>query len=302
MSDDIDKIKEELEEVRRLKESLKDELEEVRREREHGREDRERVRARRDEVRRARRIKAPKPPKPPKARKRPRSVHIDLSGLTEGLDSMMESISQEVEAAVQGVELAMQEVDLASIAIPKTWTRSRRRKKDRKRDREIEKIPPEQVARVIAPLGSEERLRILDYLKSGPKTFNDLEIHSGKTGSSLTHHLNPLLEARYVLKGEVRGTYHITVEGGLAYKLAQWLTSRLDRESRIAKAKEEVTARMDIDESDEESITVTFDELEPLEPIEPIEPIDPIEPLEPLEAPEPPEEDYDLDNDEEDYQ
>ncbi|MGY5875102.1 MAG: ArsR family transcriptional regulator [Candidatus Thorarchaeota archaeon] len=298
MSDDIKKIKEELEEVRRLKESLKDELKEVRRERRRSREEKHVVR---HAPRRVRHPKPPKPPKAVKARKRPRSVHLDLSGLTEGLDSMMESISQEVEAAVQGVELAMQEVDLASIAIPKTWTRRRRSKKGRARDREIEKIPPEQVARVIAPLGSEERLRILDYLKSGPKTFNDLEIHTSKTGSSLTHHLNPLLEARYVLKGEVRGTYHITVEGGLAYKLAQWLTSRLNRESRIAKAKEEVTARMDIDEDGEASVMVTFDEVEPVEPLEPLEPLEPIEPLEPLEAPEPPEPDYDFEDDEEDY-
>ncbi|MFX0045484.1 MAG: winged helix-turn-helix domain-containing protein, partial [Candidatus Hermodarchaeota archaeon] len=68
------------------------------------------------------------------------------------------------------------------------------------------------------------------YLKDSGKSFNELENHTGKTGSSLTHHLNPLLEAGYVIKGEVRGTYYVTVEGRLAYRLAQWLTSKVERE------------------------------------------------------------------------
>ena len=106
-------------------------------------------------------------------------------------------------------------------------------------------IPPEHVARFISPLGSEERLRILDYLKSGGKTFNELEQHTGRTGSSLTHHLNPLVDAGYVIKGEVRGTYYVTVEGRLAYRLAQWLTSRLEGEIKGPVDSEEMESDMD---------------------------------------------------------
>jgi DNA-binding transcriptional ArsR family regulator len=94
----------------------------------------------------------------------------------------------------------------------------------------IESIPPERVAQIVAPLGNEERLKILDYLKAGGKSFNEIEEFTGKTGSSLTHHLNPLIDAGYVVKGEVRGTYYVTVEGRLAYRLAQWLTHRVERQ------------------------------------------------------------------------
>jgi DNA-binding transcriptional ArsR family regulator len=194
MSGDIDEIKRELEEVRRLKEELKEELESMRSSR-------------------------------PKLSTRPRRIvveppQIDLSGLTEGLEDMMQEITTNVMEVTRGVD---------------SWKDGRRVRMHRNVHRrmdssEIESIPPDRVAEVINPLGSEERLKILDTLKEGAKTFNELEQRTGRTGSSLTHHLNPLIEAGYVIKGEMRGTYYVTVEGRLAYRLAQWLTSRVERE------------------------------------------------------------------------
>ncbi|MFX1368575.1 MAG: ArsR/SmtB family transcription factor, partial [Promethearchaeota archaeon] len=108
--------------------------------------------------------------------------------------------------------------------------KARRKSKRIKREKKYQRISPERVARVVSPLGSEERLKILYFLKDGAKSFNELEAYTAKTGSSLTHHLNPLLEAGYVIKGEVRGTYYVTVEGSLAYRLAQWLTSKVERQ------------------------------------------------------------------------
>ncbi len=201
----VDEIKKELEEVRRLKETLKEEIDEVRSQK-----------ARRERYAKARtHHKTPRPPRPP-------HPYVDLSGLTESLENMMEGLGEQIEASMRGIE----GID-ASIKFPQISMRRRGRKTRRK---DIENIPPDRVAEVISPLGSEERLKILEFLKDGSKTFNELENETGKTGSSLTHHLNPLLDAGYVIKGEVRGTYYVTVEGRLAYRLAQWLTSRLEHE------------------------------------------------------------------------
>ena len=114
----------------------------------------------------------------------------------------------------------------------------------------------ERVAKFVGPLGNEERLRILDFLKKGSKTFNDIENEIGKTGSSLTHHLNPLIDAGYVVKGEVRGTYYVTVEGRLAYRLAQWLTYRVERQKRRNGKNDEVKVEFD----DEDRVVVIEDE------------------------------------------
>jgi len=190
---EIDEVKKELEEVRRLKEDLKAEIEEIRREK-LRRPDRER------------RVFF----EPPK---------IDLSGLTESLDEMMENIQEQIRVSLRGVKDLDRRIETRIFREPR-----------RKREEEIERIPPERVARVISPLGSEERLKILHYLRDGSKTFNELEEHTSRIGSSLTHHLQPLIDAGYVIKGEARGTYYVTVEGRLAYRLAQWLTSRLEQE------------------------------------------------------------------------
>ncbi|MFW9800672.1 MAG: ArsR/SmtB family transcription factor [Candidatus Thorarchaeota archaeon] len=197
MTEDIDRIKEELDEIRRIKEDLRDELDEVRR------------------IRKKSRIRPPKPP-------RPRAAIVDLRGLTDSLEDMMEGLGDQIRESLKGVE----EIGEA-FSGPALHVRSRRKGRQ---EREDERIPPERVARVVSPLGSEERLKILDFLKDGGRSFNELENHTGKTGSSLTHHLSPLVEAGYVIKGEVRGTYYVTVEGRLAYRLAQWLTGRVERE------------------------------------------------------------------------
>ncbi len=222
MSDEIDEIRRELEEVRRLKEQLKREIRELERER---------------PTRHRRTIPT----------HHPKHVKVDLTGLTEGLDEMLEGIGEQIRQSLAGVG--------ASIQVPRIMVKSRRG--GRRRHHDVESIPPERVARVISPLGSEVRLRILDYLKDGGKSFNELESLTGLTGSSLTHHLSQLLDAGYVIKGEVRGTYYVTVEGRLAYRLSQWLTSRVERERNQTDETEE-----DEDERDGSRVDLAFDEEE----------------------------------------
>lgn len=229
MSDDLDNIRRELEEVRKLKEELKKEVEDMKSQRrkepingEHRVLHREDVRRFREEARRAKPLRPPRPPREPRAPRVSR-IDLDLEDLTESLETMMDGLGHQIEMSLRNVE---------GLKVPGIRVRKgRRRTKSRKEQRlEIESIAPERVAKIVAPLGSEERLKLLDYLKTGGKSFNDIETYTGKTGSSLTHHLNPLIDAGYVVKGEVRGTYYVTVEGRLAYRLAQWLTHRVEKQ------------------------------------------------------------------------
>ena len=258
MNDNVDDIKKELDEVRKLKEELRREVEDIRREKEdtiHREVDRVR-----EEARHGRKPRAPSPPRrvppvPPVA-----AIDIDLGGITDSLEDMMDGLGKSIEMSIKGVGGIGK-----SIRIPGIHTRrtGRRRRKVRKSD--IEKIPPERVAKIIAPLGSEERLRIMEFLKGGGKTFNDIEVFTEKTGSSLTHHLNPLVEAGYVVKGEVRGTYYLTVEGRLAYRLSQWLTHRVEKQrtktgNNGANGEVEVTVDFEEDSEDDETVIIVKDE------------------------------------------
>ncbi|MHA2311254.1 MAG: ArsR family transcriptional regulator [Candidatus Thorarchaeota archaeon] len=239
MTEDIDEMKRELEEIRRIKEEMKRELEETKR---------ERLEALKRET-----LERPKPPKPPRAR----ASIVDLRGLTDSLENMMEGLEDSIRDSVSGLEELGR-----SFSGPVLRARKGKRRKKKIRDRDSEMIPPERVAKIVSPLGSEERLRILDFLKEGGRTFNDLETHTGKTGSSLTHHLTPLLDAGYVIKGEVRGTYYVTVEGRLAYRLAQWLTSKVERQQeKTVNGNGEGPLRVVVDKDDDEFTVRLSDEI-----------------------------------------
>ncbi|MGD9382280.1 MAG: ArsR family transcriptional regulator [Candidatus Thorarchaeota archaeon] len=249
MAEDIDEMKRELEEIRKMKEEMKRELQEAKRERFEA--------LKREKIELPRPHKPPKAPKAPRAPRAPRRASIvDLRGLTDSLESMMEGLEDSIRDSVSGLE------ELGR-AFSGPALRTRKEKKRKKvRDRDIEMIPPERVAKIVSPLGSEERLRILDFLKEGGRTFNDLETHTGKTGSSLTHHLTPLLDAGYVIKGEVRGTYYVTVEGRLAYRLAQWLTSKVERQQeRTVNGNGEGPLRVVVDKDNDEFTVRLSDEI-----------------------------------------
>jgi DNA-binding transcriptional ArsR family regulator len=261
MNEGIDDIRRELEEVRKLKEELKKEVEDVkdRKRKEMLREQRPHLHG--EEARRyreeAERVRSSRPPRPPRAPRAPRvaRIDLDLEGLTDSLETMMDGLGDQIETSLRSVE----GLKIPGIRINKGHRMTKRKSEQR---REIESIPPERVAKIVAPLGSEERLRILDYLKTGGRSFNDIENFTGKTGSSLTHHLNPLIEASYVVKGEVRGTYYVTVEGRLAYRLAKWLTHRVEQQRERKGNNGDVAIDFDDDEADTDLETVDFVEAE----------------------------------------
>ncbi len=255
MSDDIDNIRKELEEVRRLKEELRREVEAVRRDKADVHQRRVAERQRREEEKRARMTRPPRPASPTRAPRVPcvprvARVDLDLEDLTDSLETMMDGLGHSIEMSLRNIE----GLKVPGIRVHKGRRRTRKRKEQLA---VIESIAPERVAQIVSPLGSEERLKILDYLKSGGKSFNEIEEFTGKTGSSLTHHLNPLIDADYVVKGEVRGTYYVTVEGRLAYRLAQWLTHRIETQKKQSGSNGDVSVEFD-DEDD--SVVIEEDE------------------------------------------
>ncbi|MHA1290284.1 MAG: hypothetical protein ACTSPB_23115, partial [Candidatus Thorarchaeota archaeon] len=183
MTEDIDDIKRELEEVRRLKEELRREVEDVRRDKADA------VRREADRTReRSRHGKAPRAPRSPRRVRPTREVDIDISGITDSLEDMMEGLGKSIEMSIKDVEGIGKSIRIPGIHVRRSSRTGRKgRRKVRKSD--IEKIPPERVAKIVAPLGSEERLNILQFLKEGGRTFNEIEVFTTKTGSSLTHHL-----------------------------------------------------------------------------------------------------------------
>ena len=265
MNDNVDDIRRELDEVRKLKEELRREVEETRRERKETLlRDRERL----EQERERRRSRSPKPPRPPRRARRVkpvRDIDIDISGITDSLEDMMEGLGKSIEMSMKDVEGIGKSIRIPGIHVRRAARTGSKRRKLRKSD--IERIPPERVAKIVAPLGSEERLRILQFLKEGGKTFNEIEIFTTKTGSSLTHHLNPLVEAGYVVKGEVRGTYYLTVEGRLAYRLAQWLTHRVERQrdktgNNGSNGEEEISVSFDEGDIAADEVIIVEDEKE----------------------------------------
>ncbi|MFW9870048.1 MAG: ArsR/SmtB family transcription factor, partial [Candidatus Thorarchaeota archaeon] len=196
-------------------------------------------------------------PRPPRVGRVPRvprvprvaRVDLDLEDLTDSLENMMDGLGRSIEMSLSSID----GLKVPGIRIHKGRRRTKKRKEQLAM---IESIAPERVAQIVAPLGNEERLKILDYLKSGGKGFNEIEEFTGKTGSSLTHHLNPLIDAGYVVKGEVRGTYYVTVEGRLAYRLAQWLTYRIENQRKQTGNNGEVSVEFD----DDESVVIVEDE------------------------------------------
>jgi DNA-binding transcriptional ArsR family regulator len=250
MTEDIDDIRKELADIREMKEQLKSEIKTLREERREIRKQRKKMIAKEKALRKAevkrRGHQPPEPPEPPEPVRVPR-IELNLDDMTDSLEDMMEGLGEQIEDSLKGLRGIEK-----SFRLPGVYVR-RGKSKRRKKDREIENISPDRVAEVLNPLSSVERLRILEFLKTDAATFNEIEQHIGKTGSSLTHHLNPLLDAGYVLKGEVRGTYHATVQGILAYRLAKWLTSRVEKEQIKAKRKEPEIV-MDFEDEDEEPI------------------------------------------------
>lgn len=178
------------------------------------------------------------PPKPPKEPRRTKGVRIDFDD--EALHEDMEELGRKMGA--YGVELgeyiktvvsdAMRGANKAmrSVFIGPKGARVRIDDNEVSWDPEgvdATQVPPEDAQRLLAPLASEERIRILYLLADEPRYHQDLMELSGLKPGTLPHHLKQLEDAGYVTQERVRGRYLITIPGRMALKLAEYLHNQM---------------------------------------------------------------------------
>ena len=89
-------------------------------------------------------------------------------------------------------------------------------------------VDPEEAERLLSPLASGERIRILQLLAEEARYHQDLMELSGLKPGTLPHHLKQLEDAGYVTQERVRGRYLITIPGRMALKLAKYLSTQMD--------------------------------------------------------------------------
>ncbi|MFX0168719.1 MAG: ArsR family transcriptional regulator [Candidatus Hodarchaeota archaeon] len=92
----------------------------------------------------------------------------------------------------------------------------------------IQPVPAEEAERLLTPLASGERIRLLYLLAEEPRYHQDLMDLSGLKPGTLPHHLKQLEEAGYVTQERVRGRYLITIPGRMALKLAEYLHYQME--------------------------------------------------------------------------
>ncbi|MFX0096786.1 MAG: ArsR family transcriptional regulator [Candidatus Hodarchaeota archaeon] len=104
----------------------------------------------------------------------------------------------------------------------------------------ISPVPPEEAQRLLSPLASAERIKLLYLLADSPQYHQDLMNESGLAPGTLPHHLKQLEEAGYITQERVRGRYLITIPGRMALKLAEYLHNQMrTTEQKEAKSEEE---------------------------------------------------------------
>jgi DNA-binding transcriptional ArsR family regulator len=178
-----------------------------------------------------------KPPKPPKGPRVNKGVRIEFDD--QELQEEMEELGRKmgtygaelgdyikmvVSDAMRGANRAMRSVFIGPDGTRVGDDTDYRRDTD---VRPAKKVPPEEAQRLLAPLASEERIRILYLLADEPRYHQDLMELSGLKPGTLPHHLKQLEDAGYVTQERVRGRYLITIPGRMALKLAEYLHNQM---------------------------------------------------------------------------
>ncbi len=96
------------------------------------------------------------------------------------------------------------------------------------RRRQESRIDSEETAKVMASLGNEHRIKILNELSYGGLYASDLqEVMTEISPSTLSSHLDVLEEAGLIYQERRRGRYLITIPGRLAIKMAYQIVARI---------------------------------------------------------------------------
>ncbi len=244
MDDELKKLREEIEKMRK-------EIEELRQERQQGRE---------------------RPPKTIPRRIPRHRMNIDEDDI--GLDpdwgeALRESIMETIRAAFDGMNRAISmqirgpPVRISARGIPRPPPPPG--PVEDRIPRRIVRVSPTELVKVIAPLASPERLKILLTLDKYSLGFSEISEETGLKGGQLKLHLDKLLEIGYIIQERVRGRYLVSMNGRLALRLVSMLYRSVvsagfleDTEGKIKEEESNIEGDMqeginvDIDTPDEE--------------------------------------------------
>lgn len=151
--------------------------------------------------------------------RKPRGLYIDIQNpMHEYVDEVMQGVAQGVHG----------ELD-RSIFIGPRGVRIMRGPPPI-RDDQGYKPDFTKTAEAMNALSHEHRLKILDELMAGGRYINELqEKLPDITTSTLSSHLNILVDAGLVVQEKVRGRYLITIPGRTAYKMATQVAKFLEQ-------------------------------------------------------------------------
>ncbi len=93
-------------------------------------------------------------------------------------------------------------------------------------------VAPEELADLVVPFSSPQRVALMKALIGGSLTASELEEATGQTGGQMYHHLRELKHAALV-KQDARGQYRLTRLGSIEY-LALGLVATTRRNAREA--------------------------------------------------------------------
>ncbi|TFG09663.1 ArsR family transcriptional regulator, partial [Candidatus Thorarchaeota archaeon] len=92
---------------------------------------------------------------------------------------------------------------------------------------DIETVSASRIAKLVVPFANSDRIRIVRALIEKPMTFTEMEDLIGKRGGALKHHLDQLIQERYIVRESIRGRYLATVRGNLAHRLFGWFAGHV---------------------------------------------------------------------------
>jgi DNA-binding transcriptional ArsR family regulator len=166
-----------------------------------------------------------------------------MEALGERMGSYGEGLGQYISMVVKDVMRGVDRTLRSTVLVGPDGRRIHIRKGETSGSEEAaelaERVSPEEAERLLSPLASAERVRILYLLSERPRYHQDLMEESKLAPGTLPHHLKQLEDAGYVTQERVRGRYLITIPGRMALKLAEYLHNQMQSGTSEESAAEE---------------------------------------------------------------
>jgi hypothetical protein len=166
------------------------------------------------------------PPKPKRRPRRSKSVRITRDESDKGFAvkfnvNWAETIGDYVDSVMTSVAGNLERA-MKSITFP-TWDEDGKKKQEGGlSEDELEEFF-EEGSTILSALSDGKRLRMLKALENGPLYQQELSKQSNSFGGTFKHHMDKLLDSRFVIQEAVRGRYLISREGLESLKLAELL-------------------------------------------------------------------------------